>query len=249
MVTYNPRSFDGGVLKGNNIVRFVYIDEAGISNFAHEPHLVIAAVLINPDTQWRDIEAYYADLSDELFGEEQHRFVFHAKDIWHGAKTFPRESWSKAERLKILSRLVQVPRLFNLRLAISAIDRTETSKEISLQFPNATSQRVQQISFCYAFVRAIEDVNAEIERNAPGESAMLIVEDSPKMKGFLKFFHEAYTNTRHRAPDAFQADRIVDTPLFAKKSESMLLQIADHCAFIVNASSWIAEIFLHCLLN
>src|SRR5207248_3428237 len=40
-------AFDGGLLRGDKIVRLVYLDEAGISNPKDEPFLVIAGIAVN----------------------------------------------------------------------------------------------------------------------------------------------------------------------------------------------------------
>ena len=50
-------AFGGGPLRGDKIVRLVYLDEAGISNPAHEPWLVVAGIVINADKQFKLIES------------------------------------------------------------------------------------------------------------------------------------------------------------------------------------------------
>jgi len=66
-------------------MQLVYLDEAGISNEAQEPFLVVAGVIVNPDRRWRDLEAHFARLSKKYFPKHVGSpIVFHAKDIWHG---------------------------------------------------------------------------------------------------------------------------------------------------------------------
>jgi Protein of unknown function (DUF3800) len=228
-------------------VKLVYIDEAGISSFAHEPHLVVAAVIINPDTQWRNLERYYSDLAEELFPEpdystveyynrDLYRFVFHAKDIWHGSGAFPRKNWSKSERLKVLARLAQVPRLFNLRVAVGIVDREQYKKAILKEIPKSKPANIQIMTHVFAFVAAVQDVDLELSKNAPDEVAILIAEDTQKVKSTIKWIHEGYTypfDDGEDETDGFSTKRIVDTVHFAKKQDSLLLQVADHCAFIV----------------
>jgi Protein of unknown function (DUF3800) len=234
----------GGALSGDgNVVKLVYIDEAGISNTIHEPYLVVAAIVVNPDKQWRDLERYYDDLANELFADfEQHpdvdpyRFVFHAKDVWHGNGAFDRRKWKLQERMKVMSRLAQVPSLFNLRVGLGIIDRERFREEMLRQTPAASPRYIQAMCHTIAFVYAIQDVDAELEKNAPDEVAMLIAEDAPQTKKHISMLHEGYTASHvgyEDAPkDAFLSKRIVDTVHFAKKDQSLLLQIADHCAFI-----------------
>ena len=64
---------------------------------------------------------------------------------------------------------------------------------------------------------------------------MLIAEDAGKLKQVLKYVHDGYTYTGPTLDTelAFQSKHIIDALHFAEKDESLLLQIADHCAFIV----------------
>jgi hypothetical protein len=47
-------------------MRLVYLDEAGVSNLAHEPVLVVAGVIVNPDDKWKELEAYFRDLVEKI---------------------------------------------------------------------------------------------------------------------------------------------------------------------------------------
>src|ERR1700722_7908440 len=87
-------AFGGGLASRQKIVRLVYLDEAGVSNPAQEPVLVVAGVIVNPDRQWKELEAYFRDLAHTLFPDDDpYRFVFHAKDIFHGSGPFNRSRW------------------------------------------------------------------------------------------------------------------------------------------------------------
>ena len=61
-MTYGPMSLSGHPLQGSALVRFIYIDEAGIS--AHEPATIVVGVIINADNQWRATEAAVNELFD-----------------------------------------------------------------------------------------------------------------------------------------------------------------------------------------
>jgi hypothetical protein len=67
------------------------------------------------------------------------------------------------------------------------------------------------------------------------EVAMLIAEDAPDIKSHIHALHKLYTDRSFMdlPPEAFQSKRIVDSVYFAKKDQSLLLQIADHCAFLM----------------
>jgi hypothetical protein len=64
-------AFGGGPLRGDKIVRLVYLDEAGISNPAHEPWLVVAGIVINADKQFKLIESYLDELVKKHIPQEK----------------------------------------------------------------------------------------------------------------------------------------------------------------------------------
>jgi Protein of unknown function (DUF3800) len=220
--------------EAKRIVRLVYLDEAGVSNPAHEPILVVAGVIVNPDRQWKELEAYFRNLAHSLFPEDDpYRFVFHAKDIFHGSGAFDRQRWSRKERIKILSQLAQVPRLFDLPIVLGDMNRADTQRELQKVSPRMSAKSMHNFTHTNAFINAIQRVQFWMEKHAPEESAMLIAEDTPELKATLKNVHECYTDATLDNEDTFRAPNIIDAVHFAQKSESLLLQIADHCAFVI----------------
>jgi Protein of unknown function (DUF3800) len=227
------RSFGGAPLRGDKIVRIVHLDEAGISNRQQEPILVVAGVIIEPDRNWRDLEAYYAAIVHDLFpeNEEPWRFVFQAKEVWHGSGPFDRKKWNLPTRIQIMRRLAQVPRLFNLPVVIGSVARQELRDELRRKNPNIPEKTIRIWGHALAFLEAIQRVEHWMAQNASDEMTMLISEDTAEIKSAIELLHEGYTDGDIVA-DAFQAPHIIGAPLFAKKRDSRLLQIADHCAFI-----------------
>lgn len=214
------------------------MDEAGISNPAQEPYLVVAGVIVDADRKWKNLEAYYRDLAQELFPEERpERFVFHAKDIFHGTGAFDRKNWCRRERMRVLSRLMQVPRLFELPIAVAAIDRVEASKRLSTSEPKAPESTLRNVIHAQGFITAIQCVQFWMDKNAPDETAMLIAEDTPILKSALRNLHNNYSNrngdTEYEGELILRAPSVIDALHFAAKTDALLLQIADHCAFVV----------------
>ena len=128
-------------------MQLVYLDEAGISNKAHEPHLVVAGVIVNPDQKWKDLERYFADFTAELFPEHVNVYgrhlIFHAKDIWHGSGKFDRSQWSREERMKILTRFTEFPNnsIFRSSMATSTEMRLSTgSNRLTQRQPEPRSR-------------------------------------------------------------------------------------------------------------
>lgn len=96
------RAFGGGPLRGDRILKWAHLDEAGTS--AHEGCCVVAGIVSSPDGQWKQLNRYLSDLRDE-FAPDSPEIVFHAKDIFHGTKAFHRDVWARDRRLELLGRL------------------------------------------------------------------------------------------------------------------------------------------------
>jgi hypothetical protein len=220
-------------------MRLVYLDEAGISNPAQEPYLVVAGVLVDADRKWKELETYFRNLAVSAFpnGEvDPNRFVFHAMDIWHGNKQFDRRKWPLKDRLRLFGQLAQVPKLFDLPIVTCAIDRASVVKEMEARKLRPSSKGALQLTHGQAFLVAVQGVDDWMKKKTINEVAMLIAEDSPKMRKLVEQFHDGYTYPKEEdeAPnEAFRSQYIIDAVHFAKKEQSILLQIADHCAFII----------------
>jgi hypothetical protein len=225
-------------------MRLVYLDEAGIGDIVREPRLIVTGAIIDADRQWKELEAYYRALAQDIFPNEPlDRFVFHAKDVFHGAGYFRREKFSRHDRMRILKRLAQVPAIFSIPIAVTAIDRAKLREELlgagrNLSANGNPEKSVRVLSHSMAFVRTVHKVDYWMRRHAaPNEVAMLIAEDTAQVKEAFGMLHQAYTY-RTYVEDVedelqFRAESIVDNVHFATKSQSILLQIADHAAFIV----------------
>lgn len=78
-------------LLGQELVRLVYLDEAGIS--LNEPGLCVAGVLVHADDQARLVENMLNEVANRHIPEaDRVGFVFHASDIFHGSGYFDRKT-------------------------------------------------------------------------------------------------------------------------------------------------------------
>jgi hypothetical protein len=188
-------------------MRLVYLDEAGIGDIVREPHLIVTGAIIDADRQWKELEAYYRALAQDIFPNEPlDRFVFHAKDVFHGAGYFRRENFSRHDRMRILKRLAQVPAMFSIPLAVTAIDRAKHREELfatreeivaarnlsDTVTPERLERSVRLLSHSLAFVLTVHKVDYWMRRHAaPNEVAMLIAEDTAQVKEAFRMFHQA----------------------------------------------------------
>ena len=95
---------DRAPLLGRNLVRLLYLDEAGIDEKA--AWLSVAGVMVHGDREWPEIDRRIAALLDEFIPQEDRvGFVFHATDIYHGSGYFYRrkEEWQQPRRVALLA--------------------------------------------------------------------------------------------------------------------------------------------------
>lgn len=220
-------------------MRLAYLDEAGVSNRRQEPYLVVAGVIVDPDSQWRKLESHIRSLAAQHAPDQDpYRFVFHAHELFHGSGYFDRRRWDKSERWAILDELASIPKKFNLPVALGWLRRSATEVEIEgtiVYREHNTPQFFEAWSHAAAFQLAAKQIEWWMRQNCKSELAAVIAEDRSGVKETIKFLHASYTQRatgrRSFEHDYFRSNHIVDTVHFAKKEESILLQIADVCAF------------------
>ena len=123
MIELALRSLSGTPLVGDRLVRFAYLDEAGVSNPKQEPILVVAGVLVHADTKWKPLERRLRSLAQECVpAEHLADFRFHAKDLFHGSGFFPRDKWSMEDRFRVLEELATLPAEFDLPVVYGAVE-------------------------------------------------------------------------------------------------------------------------------
>ena len=219
-------------------MQLVYMDEAGIANPKHEPFMVVAGVLVNADQKWKALEQHFNELAAEFVPDyEGGKFIFHAKDIWHGEGIYDREKWGN-NRWELLKRLAAIPAKFALPIAPGYINREIARANFRRMAPTVDENRIHMWTYMEAFHSSVRRVENWMKKNGSSrdEVAMLIMEDTDRVKGIIKNIHDVYTDRTLKVPnwsDGFQSAHIMDELHFAKKSDSRLLQIADHCAFFI----------------
>jgi len=229
------KSFGGGPLLGENAVRFVHLDESGISD--HEPFAVVAGVMCNADRDWKRIGGLLHALADKLAPPGQRDgFVFHAKELYSGGKNFPRDQYSREDRWQRLDRILAIPGENELPVFFGWVDKANFRK----LNPNASPEHISVVTHAVAFAECIFQVERVMREAYPDEVATLVVEDRPEAR-------ETIRNLDRYLKDPRQLDwltdedrkylpltRIAESPLFAEKTDSSHLQLADTCAFTLN---------------
>ena len=70
-------------------MRYVFLDEAGIANPAHEPFVVVGGPIVHADKQYKPLERYlYKMVEGFVPPEKRQGFVFHATELFSGGDVF-----------------------------------------------------------------------------------------------------------------------------------------------------------------
>lgn len=120
-----PLSLSGVPVKGESLVRLVYLDESGIS--VHEPILVVAGVFIHADTQWVPVGRHVSSLVEKYVPAHQREgFIFHASQMYHGSgPVFDRNKYPVEKSREALHELLAIPAKFGLPVSFGFLDKRD----------------------------------------------------------------------------------------------------------------------------
>lgn len=222
---------------GQSVVRFVFLDEGGISK--HEPYLVVAGVFVHGDLELVPLERELDRLVRKHIPEEhQVGFVFHAKDIWSGTgKIFgDREKWPLNKRLRILRDLTRIPRKLDLPIVHMAMRRSEIKFDTE---PKSAHDFIVS-SHALVFSACTLEIETYMRMLYPSEVAQLVAEDNADARAAMKGVHALFIDPRRADPkepivpnNILPLRHIRGSVHFADKNESGPLQLADLCAFLI----------------
>jgi hypothetical protein len=222
------RAFGGGELIGATMSRFIYLDEAGISQ--HEPVTVVAGIVVNADKDWDTLSAAIHALRERVPEHIREGFIFSAKEIFGGGKIVKREEWPQDQRWALLEDLVSIPRLHMTPIAIGFGRRGDGYVQHSNSIDAVKAARLEHIM---AFGDCVLAAAHFMQAHAKGEIATIVAENNNEMRAILrrvpKIIRECEADSWVRGADITS---IKDVPHFCEKDEAILLQLADACAFV-----------------
>ncbi len=227
--------------QSRNLVRLVYLDEAGTTHSATS--LAVAGVMVHGDREWSAVDRRIRDLIDKYVPEpDRPGFVFHATDIFHGSRYFDRNKpeWAKRDaRWQVLTDLAQIIADFELPVLVGTSDKASVSIE---EGGAASESQRTEILHVLSAIDCLYWADLWMEIYAPNEMATVVHEDGPAAKSNIKQSVRLlrYPDTLadmwgHRLSEVYALpfDHIVDTVHFAEKADARLLQLADLCAFLI----------------
>jgi hypothetical protein len=224
------------------------MDEAGLSNPAEEPYLVVAAIIVHADKQLARLQEHLTYLvRKHIPDDQQDGFVFHAMEIFHGSGkgVFNRKAsdwatrWPLARRLEIAADLATIPKDFGLQIALGYMHRSDPDFPDTMLLPG-TQTVIDRASAQYAiaYLTCIVQVEGWMREHTLGEVCMLVVEDSPTYRSVTRDAHNYYQRPEigPKLPLDIRRflplQRIKEDPLFQANRASSVLQIADFCAYV-----------------
>lgn len=233
------QSLSGHPLEGHNIVRMIYLDDAGLSNPLQEPFVVVAGVMVDADRQWLELERHLEALADtHAPPERRDEFFFHATELFSGGGFFPRDKYPREERWKILDELMAVPKKFKLPIVAGWVERAKLAEK----FPNLdrATLTVHAQSIAYMICTYAADLYMRKGKDVrEGEVATIVMENNNQARKQIAAMHMFNRNPKnaevlysYKLGDLV-LKRIIGSPHFEQKGQSSPLQLGDVCAFAI----------------
>ncbi len=230
----------GAPLYGTNLVRLLYLDEAGKD--AHAPWLCVAGVLVHGDHQWPELTNRISALVEKYVPEEdRHGFAFHATDIFHGSGVFDRRKpeWADpTKRYRVLDDLAKI--IDDMTLPLVSGSYEKSSFGLGIYDPMDAQKHESKVIHSIAAIDCLRWADKWLELFAPTELATVVHEDGTRAKTMIKeglklLRDEKLMALVNTSPSllALPLRRIIDTVHFAEKADAPGLQMADLCAFIL----------------
>lgn len=241
MRTMDVRALGGGPLEGEKLVRIAYVDEAGIGKEDHEPHLVVAAVIVHGDTECKPLEKELLAIKSAAYSGKRlpPGFILHATELFSGGKVLSRDEWPKEIRWQILDRVLALPAKYNLPVAYGHVRKANFFPVAAKSESKKVRRERVMAAHAVAFTVCAAMVDQTLRVNWPDEVVSIVAEDNTESRSLIKDVMK-----RYQEPDAmkslglkednfFPFTHIHDPVHFSEKSGSSLLQLADACCFAI----------------
>jgi len=227
---------------GSRTLRFIFMDEAGISDAPQETVRIVAGIIVDADSQLTVAETAMKELLRTVPKQFQAKFVFSAKDVWNNPQY--RGVWSQTDRLRLLKNIMSLPHRLGLPIAYGRINRGQEPHE-GLSGLGMTGN--QQEHF-HAFTGCIAQADKWIRQFARvGEIGTVVAEEPAGMKKWLKFSTRMFKTAMHFEKVAWteqdkaqgycsqETDMLITrtrgTVHFVDKADEPVIWIADACAY------------------
>jgi uncharacterized protein DUF3800 len=219
-------------------MRLVYFDEAGSSfNVDQEPIITVAAVIVHGDLQTLPIEKDAREIVDDLVPPRlRDGFEFHGTHMLRNSG--PIRGWPRAERYEALRAFLGLTRKHNLPVIAISLHKRGCRAAIGERFDELSRERQKHYAHEGAFLLCAASVEEWFRKNAMYERGFCIADDAQSrgvLRGGLGAYRRGWLTLDGKS--IFSADHLIDTIYFGNSHESIFLQLADVCAFVIKRTA------------
>jgi len=220
----------GASLLGDDMTHFAYLDEAGITS--GDPIAVEAGIILD-SRMTLELQEYIRGVMHKLTPQPwPPGFVISAKDLFHGTRSFKDDIWLE-RRGQILHELLAIPAKFSIPV-ILGWSRNSGDYYDSLP-PKKRTAGVHASAFILCAIMLEQFM---WQRTRSRSVATMIVENNTETMHLVRATQRRMrlpTEAKEGLPAELHAylplRKVIEDPLFAEKSWSVPLLIADACAF------------------
>jgi hypothetical protein len=177
---------------------------------------------------WKAV--YGGSFADAVPEVDREGLILQANHLFNDDGYFDKDKWPREARDQILKQLAGLPAEFGLPIVFGHLKRiTDRDRQHAADIAE----------HIVAFARAELVIKRQMHRYPRDEVSLLIAEDTDQVKKSLKQAHaflrdpDQIRGSEFGKLPALPRRKIIDTPHFAGKSESLPLQIANVCAFLI----------------
>lgn len=216
-----------------------YIDESGHCGEKYDPNQPVEVLcgVITDVTKLFKTKREHNEIMKVLASMDIHTTEFKAREIYRGLNP-----WSKvdpANRRKIIEFLLNWSHERNCKYIICPIDSQIFFKLKSDGCPISQKLCFPYEAGCMNIILAIQRLNKGKKSNK-GKTWIIFDEQNSHDKRIAKIFDsdleytDGYTGFNPKSKKESRLDEIIDIPFFSKSHRSIVIQVADLVAYIVN---------------
>ena len=207
------------------IMYLIYFDESGNTgtNLAdpQQPVFVLGALVV-PESSWQAVEADLERVLNSHFPPPRSaRFEVHAGDLRQGSGDF--KGVSVAKRLALRDEWLRVAAAHNLRFIYRAITKSRYERWMKSAFGNNISVNPHLA----AFPLVAQVVNNYLRSLSADALGIIISDDNREVVDDI----ERFLKLLRAASGTLRLDRIIEKGFFIDSRKSLLIHLADLCAF------------------
>jgi hypothetical protein len=217
------RALGGGAVLGDNLVRYVYLDENGTGDPAKEPFVIVAGVMVHAvASEWKVVENHLNGLADEFaLPEDRLHFCFHAQQLFTGGKKEFRDKYPLQNRHDALAAICEMPQRFSLPVFMYAIDRAA----YAARKPDLSQKELLTEELMHASIACATGIERYMrEHMPPDEVATLVYEHNSDKNQHIADYHQLFRSDmidpeleKLETRRLLKFEKIIEGAMFSKK--------------------------------